>query len=80
MVKPASTARANPLADGLHFRASSAQDVEPQIQFLQSRQVKLVALSPHDSGPQVLDAFRAAFPQAYQDIQMGSAIKFSSPE
>ena len=68
------------IVGGLHFGESSAQDVEPQVQFLQSRQLKLVALSPHDSGPKVLDAFRAAFPQAYQDIQVGSVIKFSSQE
>jgi 7,8-dihydropterin-6-yl-methyl-4-(beta-D-ribofuranosyl)aminobenzene 5'-phosphate synthase len=63
---------------GLHFGEKSAQDVEPQIQFLQSRHVKLVALSPHDSGPQALEAFRGAFPHAYQEVQVGRAIKFSS--
>jgi len=65
---------------GLHFGESSAQDVKPQIQFLRSRQVKLVALSPHDSGSLVLDAFRGAFPQAYQDVQVGRVIKFSSQD
>jgi 7,8-dihydropterin-6-yl-methyl-4-(beta-D-ribofuranosyl)aminobenzene 5'-phosphate synthase len=65
---------------GLHYGESSAQAVEPQIQFLQSRQVKLVALSPHDSGSQALDAFRGAFPQAYQEVRVGSVIRFSSQD
>jgi 7,8-dihydropterin-6-yl-methyl-4-(beta-D-ribofuranosyl)aminobenzene 5'-phosphate synthase len=61
---------------GLHYERASAQDVEPHIQFLQTRHPKLVALSPHDSSPQALAAFRSAFSQAYQDLMVGSTIKF----
>jgi 7,8-dihydropterin-6-yl-methyl-4-(beta-D-ribofuranosyl)aminobenzene 5'-phosphate synthase len=61
---------------GLHYEAASAEDIQPHIQFLQPRQPKLVALSPHDSSPQVIAAFEKAFPTAYYSIRVGEAIKF----
>jgi 7,8-dihydropterin-6-yl-methyl-4-(beta-D-ribofuranosyl)aminobenzene 5'-phosphate synthase len=61
---------------GLHYGAASLEDIQPHIQFLEARQPGLVALSPHDSEAAVLDAFRAAFPEAYQFIRVGEAIRF----
>lgn len=61
---------------GLHYGDASTEELQPHIQFLEARQPKLVALSPHDSGPEALEAFRSAFPEAYQPIRVGEAIQF----
>jgi len=61
---------------GLHYEGATTEDVQPHIQFLEPRQPKLVALSPHDSSPQALEAFQSAFPEAYQVIQVGGKIQF----
>ncbi|RPI34599.1 MAG: MBL fold metallo-hydrolase [Chloroflexota bacterium] len=61
---------------GLHYGAASAEDVQAHIQFLETRHPELVALSPHDSSPEVLEAFSSAFPDAYQFIRVGEAIQF----
>jgi 7,8-dihydropterin-6-yl-methyl-4-(beta-D-ribofuranosyl)aminobenzene 5'-phosphate synthase len=61
---------------GLHYEGASAADVSTPIQFLRSRQPKLVALSPHDSSTEALQAFRSAFPDPYREIQVGSSIVF----
>ena len=61
---------------GLHYLDASAENVQPHIQFLEPRRPKLVALSPHDSGSETLEAFRSAFPEAYREIKVGEAIQF----
>jgi 7,8-dihydropterin-6-yl-methyl-4-(beta-D-ribofuranosyl)aminobenzene 5'-phosphate synthase len=61
---------------GLHYEKISAQDVQPHIQFLDPRQPKLIALSPHDSSPEALAAFHGAFSEAYRFIKVGEAIQF----
>lgn len=61
---------------GLHYMEASAEDLQPHIQFLEQRQPKLVALSPHDSGSEALEAFRSAFPQAYRSLKVGEPIQF----
>lgn len=61
---------------GLHYGGASAEDVQPHIQFLAVRQPKLIALSPHDSGPEALEAFQAAFLEASQAIKVGEVIQF----
>jgi 7,8-dihydropterin-6-yl-methyl-4-(beta-D-ribofuranosyl)aminobenzene 5'-phosphate synthase len=61
---------------GLHYEKASAEDVKPHIQFLEPRQPKLVALSPHDSSPEALKTFQSAFPEAYQVLQVGNTIQF----
>jgi 7,8-dihydropterin-6-yl-methyl-4-(beta-D-ribofuranosyl)aminobenzene 5'-phosphate synthase len=61
---------------GLHYLKATADKLQPQIQFLQSRPVSLVALSPHDSGPDALAAFEAAFPVEYHTLKVGEAIQF----
>jgi len=61
---------------GLHYLKATAQDVQPHIQFLQDRQARLVALSPHDSGPQALEAFQSVFGENYHTLRVGEAIQF----
>ena len=61
---------------GLHYEKLSAEDVQTHIQFLEPRQPKLIALSPHDSSPAALEAFQSAFTEAYQSIRVGEAIQF----
>jgi len=50
------------------------QDVETAIVYLQRRHPQLVGLSPHDSCDWSLGAFRQAFGEAYQDVQVGREI------
>lgn len=61
---------------GLHYGEASIEEIQPHIHFLQTRQPKLIALSPHDSGPLVIAAFEKAFPTAYDSIRVGEAINF----
>jgi 7,8-dihydropterin-6-yl-methyl-4-(beta-D-ribofuranosyl)aminobenzene 5'-phosphate synthase len=61
---------------GLHYGEGTNEEIQPHIQFLAPRQPKLVALSPHDSSPEVIEMFHAAFPDAYQFIRVGEAIQF----
>lgn len=61
---------------GLHYENFSAEDIRPHIEFLAPRQPKLVALSPHDSSPEALQAFQSAFPKAYRFVRVGEAIQF----
>jgi 7,8-dihydropterin-6-yl-methyl-4-(beta-D-ribofuranosyl)aminobenzene 5'-phosphate synthase len=61
---------------GLHYEKLSVEAVQPHIQFLEPRQPKLIALSPHDSSPKALEAFQSAFPEAYRFVQVGEAIQF----
>jgi 7,8-dihydropterin-6-yl-methyl-4-(beta-D-ribofuranosyl)aminobenzene 5'-phosphate synthase len=61
---------------GLHYEKVSMDEAQPHIQFLEPRQPKLVALSPHDSSPEALEAFQSAFGEAYRFIRVGEAIQF----
>lgn len=61
---------------GLHYETATPQEVEPHIQFLQARQPGLVALSPHDSNPQVLAAFQSAFGDRYHTLRVGEPVQF----
>ncbi|HEX2998430.1 MAG TPA: MBL fold metallo-hydrolase [Anaerolineales bacterium] len=61
---------------GLHYGEASAEDVQPHIEFLEARQPKLIALSPHDSESETLAAFRSAFPESYREIKVGATIQF----
>jgi len=61
---------------GLHYGAAPQVELQPHIDFLAARQPALVALSPHDSGPAVLQAFENAFPAAYRVISVGEEIQF----
>ncbi len=59
----------------LHYLNTTADNLQPQIQFLQSRPVSVIALSPHDSGPDTLTAFERAFPAAYSVLRVGEPIQ-----
>ena len=61
---------------GLHYEKLSAEEVRPHIQFLEARQPRLIALSPHDSSPEALEAFQASFSEQYRFIRVGEAIQF----
>lgn len=61
---------------GLHHLDATAEELQPQIEFLRARPVSLIALSPHDSGPAALAAFARAFPGAYHTLKVGEAIRF----
>ncbi len=64
------------IVGGLHLQQSSSQTLQPSIQFLQARNPGLIAISPHDSSGQALSALRSAFPDAYQSVRVGEAIRF----
>jgi 7,8-dihydropterin-6-yl-methyl-4-(beta-D-ribofuranosyl)aminobenzene 5'-phosphate synthase len=61
---------------GLHYEKVSTEEVQPHIQFLEPRRPKLIALSPHDSSPEAIEAFQSVFSGAYQSIRVGEAIQF----
>jgi 7,8-dihydropterin-6-yl-methyl-4-(beta-D-ribofuranosyl)aminobenzene 5'-phosphate synthase len=61
---------------GLHYEKENLKDLEPHIYFLLSRRPELVALSPHDSSPQALEAFRSAFGASFHLLQVGDSIQF----
>ena len=46
------------------------------IKLLKDRNIKVVALSPHDSSKISIEAFSQAFPHAYKDINVGEPIIF----
>lgn len=61
---------------GLHTITATAEQLQSQILFLQSRDPELIALSPHDSSPESLTAYQQAFPDVYQALKVGEAIQF----
>ncbi len=67
------------LVGGYHYGNATAQELAPQIERLQQYPLQLLALSPHDSESQAIEAFRAAFPQIYQDIQVGQEFNLNEP-
>ena len=62
---------------GLHYGNASEEELKPDIEFLRSRDLALIALSPHDSSIAVQTIFRETFPDAYQEILVGNKILFS---
>ena len=78
MVRTAEQVLGQPVAGivgGLHYGDQVTAAVESGIAQLQERNVALVALSPHDTGPAGLAAFAAAFPPVYHPIAVGDAIE-----
>ena len=61
---------------GLHYGEADAAELEPHIQFLETRHPRLIALSPHDSSPAVLEGFHSKFPEAFRYIRVGETILF----
>ena len=52
----------------------TVEELQANIQLLKGLNLGLVALSPHDSSDLSMDAFRAAFPDAYVDLRVGEPI------
>ncbi len=61
---------------GLHYEGQSDAAVQAHIAFLQARKPSFVALSPHDTSPEAIAAFMAAFGQSYHEIQVGVPLIF----
>ncbi len=61
---------------GLHYGDAAAEDLTAHIEYLKSYDPQLVALSPHDSGPEALAAFEAAFTDDYQTLRVGETVRF----
>jgi S-formylglutathione hydrolase len=60
---------------GLHYGDADIASLQPEIQFVKGLGPFVVALSPHDSSPAVLDVFSQAFPAAYQAVVVGQSIQ-----
>jgi 7,8-dihydropterin-6-yl-methyl-4-(beta-D-ribofuranosyl)aminobenzene 5'-phosphate synthase len=63
---------------GLHYSRADADALQPEIRLLEEHHPRIVALSPHDSGPVALEAFERAFPTNYQPIRVGEAIQIGN--
>jgi 7,8-dihydropterin-6-yl-methyl-4-(beta-D-ribofuranosyl)aminobenzene 5'-phosphate synthase len=63
---------------GLHYEGLAAEELASHVQVLALRDTQLVALSPHDSGPQAIRFFQQAFPSFYRHISVGEAIRFGA--
>jgi 7,8-dihydropterin-6-yl-methyl-4-(beta-D-ribofuranosyl)aminobenzene 5'-phosphate synthase len=66
------------IVGGLHFEEAGVQAMEPYIRQVEALDPQLIALSPHDSGEAARQAFRLAFPDAYQEIRIGQPIHFNA--
>jgi 7,8-dihydropterin-6-yl-methyl-4-(beta-D-ribofuranosyl)aminobenzene 5'-phosphate synthase len=64
------------IVGGLHYEGFGFADVQPHIEFLSSHNLKLVALSPHDSSPEAPEAFQSAFADRYHTLRVGESIQF----
>ncbi|MFX1500713.1 MAG: MBL fold metallo-hydrolase [Promethearchaeota archaeon] len=51
------------------------EDLNDALDYLKTRNPKLVALSPHDSSIESINAFKDTFKEAYTDLKVGKAIK-----
>ncbi|MFX1310080.1 MAG: MBL fold metallo-hydrolase [Promethearchaeota archaeon] len=52
-------------------------DRDDTLDYLKARNPKLVALSPHDSSMESINAFKDTFKEAYTDLKVGKVIKIS---
>lgn len=52
----------------------TVDELQANIQLLKGLNLKLVALSPHDSSDLSMETFRDAFPEAYRDLRVGEPI------
>jgi 7,8-dihydropterin-6-yl-methyl-4-(beta-D-ribofuranosyl)aminobenzene 5'-phosphate synthase len=59
---------------GLHYTSAGAECLQSEIALLQHDHIRMVALSPHDSGPAACEAFARAFPEKYKTIKVGELI------
>ena len=58
----------------LPWQPITTSELEENIELLKKRNLKVVALSPHDSSKVSLEALRNAFPNAYKDVKVGEKI------
>lgn len=56
------------------WNPANKKDVHSNIEFLQQRHPRVVAVSPHDSCDWTIETFRQAFSEAYQDVLVGKEI------
>ncbi|MBZ0300970.1 MAG: MBL fold metallo-hydrolase [Anaerolineae bacterium] len=66
------------IVGGLHYPNSDGKDIQPNIAYLEGYNPQIVGLSPHDSSPAAIQAFRNAFPDVYRDVAVGQAITFGA--
>lgn len=62
------------LVGGLHYEGMTREKVHPHVSFVAGLNPQLVAVSPHDSSQEAMQAFRDALPDAYREIQVGRVI------
>lgn len=62
------------LIGGLHYGDRAAEDLAPDIARLRALDLRVVALSPHDSNSGPLATFEAAFPAAYRPLEVGTPL------
>ena len=62
------------LVGGLHYMDADRQTLEPNIAFLSTYHLKLLAPSAHDTGKVGLGVLKDAFPDAYRDVVVGQEI------
>lgn len=56
---------------GLHYGEAGMEILQTDIQFLQERHLRIIALSSHDSGSRAIEAYEQAFPSVYRSIRVG---------
>ncbi len=59
---------------GLHYETTDVASLQPGIDMLGALDMQIVALSPHDSTSQAIEAFRQAFPASHREIAVGQEI------
>jgi 7,8-dihydropterin-6-yl-methyl-4-(beta-D-ribofuranosyl)aminobenzene 5'-phosphate synthase len=57
------------------WKQISRDELAENIELLKQYNPQVVALSPHDSSPLSLEAFRKAFPDVYRDLKVGEEIR-----
>ncbi len=67
------------LVGGLHYQDITHDRLQAHVAFVSTLNPQLIAISPHDSGPDAIQAFRDAFPNAYQEIHVGRVISIHIP-
>jgi 7,8-dihydropterin-6-yl-methyl-4-(beta-D-ribofuranosyl)aminobenzene 5'-phosphate synthase len=66
------------IVGGLHYGSRTAADLASELAFLRQRDIRLLALSPHDSLPDTILVFQQAYLQAYQPVEVGRTIRFGA--
>lgn len=66
------------IVGGLHYEGFTRAQTQPHIDFVKALAPQLIAISPHDSSVDAMNAFRETFPNAYQKVQVGRVISFEN--